>query len=238
MPLAMRLGAGALAAVLATTAIWQIASYNKARNIVRAPAGDVTITSVEQLFGEGQLPVATESIAGTPLEPVNIIVLARSEASFSDALQSAGWVRAQEPTIGSLSLAAWSAWTNRADVTAPVTPYFWRNTPNEIAFQKPTPDATLRRRHHVRFWPTEFVTTEGFRLFVGAASFDDGLDWGLLHHIDPNIDAERDMLAADLSQTGLVAQTANLRLSQPRLGQSVAGDPWFTDGHAVVLTQK
>ncbi len=164
-----------------------------------------------------------------------MIVLAQHEAAFSAAMASAGWVRAQDPGVASLARAAFAAWTNSADDTAPVTPYFWRAAPNDLSFQKPTSDASLRRRHHVRFWQTEFVTAEGLRLFVGAASFDDGLDWGLLHHIDPNIDAERDTLAADLRQTGKVASATSLRLSQPRLGRSVAGDPWFTDGQAAVV---
>ncbi len=230
-----RAAAYAVIALATTAAIWQVAVYDKARNIASLPLGDSTITTVDALFGSGRLPVETESIAGSALEPINMIVLARDDAAFSEAMALAGWKRAQDPGMASLLRAAFANWTNTADDTAPVTPYFWRNVPNDFAFQKPTSDATLRRRHHVRFWRTEFVTAQGKRLFLGAASFDDGLDWGLLHHIDPDIDAERDSLAKDLRQTGKVASEITLRVSQPRLGQSVAGDPWFTDGQAAVI---
>ncbi|OIP84153.1 MAG: hypothetical protein AUK37_05980 [Rhodobacterales bacterium CG2_30_65_12] len=234
-PGAGRIATLALIVVLAMAAIWQVAVYDKASTIAAGPAGDVTVASVQELFISGRLPVETESIGGTALEPINLIILARDESAFSAAMAAAGWVRAQEPGFAPLLRAAIAAWTNNADNTAPVTPYFWRNVPNDLGFQKPTLDATLRRRHHVRFWRTEFVTAEGQRLYVGAASFDDGLDWGLLHHIEPNIDAERDTLTADLRNTGTVTSSIRLRLSPPRLGQSIAGDPWFTNGEAAVV---
>lgn len=233
----IRISTVLLMLLLTVGAAWQVVVYEKARNVVDSSPGDVTLQSVDEAFGSGRLPGETESIAGTPLEPINLIILASDDATLHTALESAGWIESQNPSFGALLRAAWSAWTNQADGNAPVTPYFWRNLPNDVAFQKPTADETLRRRHHVRFWRSEFVTPDGLRVFVGAASFDDGLDWGLLHHIDPNIDAERDMLAGDLQRTGSVAELSSLRLSAPRLGQSVAGDPWFSDGmaKAVVL---
>ncbi len=223
----------AVLSLLGLVAVWQVAVHDKARNVVVTLDRDMTIASIEELTGSGRIPTETESIIGSALEPINVIVLARDEAAFTDAMAVAGWIKAQDPGVLSHQRAAFAAWTNKADDTAPVTPYFWRSQPNDLAFQKPTVDATLRKRHHVRFWRTEFVTADGLRLYFGAASFDDGLDWGLLHHIDPNIDAERETLAADLGAGA--AEITYHRMSQPRLGQTVAGDPWFTDGNATVI---
>ncbi|WP_353474298.1 LssY C-terminal domain-containing protein [Salipiger sp. H15] len=229
-----------LAAVCLAAAAWQVATYDKARNVPVPVRADETFDRVETLVASGRLPGGTESVAGTPLEPVNVLLLARDEAAVEAALDKAGWRRAAEPGFGTLARAAIAAWGNKADATAPVTPYFWHDLPNDLAFQQQTPDATLRKRHHIRLWRTDFVDAAGLRLFVGAASFDDGLDWGidwgLLHHIDPNVDAERDGVVADIEATGEVASTTRIRLSEPRLGQSVAGDPWFSDGIAAVLT--
>ena len=86
----------------------------------------------------------------------------------------------------------------------------------------------------MRIWRTGYVLPDGRRVFIGAASFDDGLDPGIFHHIDPNIDAERDTLARDLVGAG-AALRPSLAVSEPRLGHSVAGDPWFTDGDAAVI---
>ncbi len=226
---------GAVTALLAI-AIWQDVVYDKEREVDVKQSGDIVITSVVSLFGPAGLQPHTESVTGTPLEPINLIVLAKDEQDFASVMNDAGWISAGPPSIASLSRAALSAWTNGPDENAPVTPYFWQNIPNTAAFEKATPDGTIRKRHHVRFWRTDYVTPDGLRMFVGAASFDDGLDWGLLHHIDPNIDSERDTLASDLQSTGRVTNTSSVRLSEPQLGQSVAGDPWFSDGLAHVLT--
>lgn len=226
----------ALVACLLMGALWQVAIYDKARNVAPAAVADVAITSVQDLVASARLPVQTESVMGTPLEPINVIILARDGTALVTALEKAHWIEAQTPSFAALTKAAFAAWSNQADDAAAVTPYFWHSAPNDIALQKPTPDATLRRRHHVRFWRSQYVTAEGLRVFVGAASFDDGLDWGLLHHIAPNIDEERDTLAADLTQAEEGVTAERLRVSQPRLGQSIAGDPWFSDGEAVILT--
>jgi undecaprenyl-diphosphatase len=42
----------------------------------------------------------------------------------------------------------------------------------------------------------------GLQIFVGTASFDAGLKWGLTHRIDPNIDVERNLLIEDLLRDG------------------------------------
>ncbi|WP_226627798.1 LssY C-terminal domain-containing protein [Alloyangia pacifica] len=229
-----------LAVISVTGAAWQIATYDKARNVPIPMQADTEFESMDRLIASGHLPGGTESVAGTALEPINAMFLARDVAAVESALTKAEWVRAADPDFATLTRAALAAWSNGADATAPVTPYFWNNLPNDLAFQKQTSDATLRKRHHIRLWRTDFANAEGLRLFVGAASFDDGLnwgvDWGLLHHIDPNVDAERDGVVADLQAAGEVTASTNVRLSQPRLGQSVAGDPWFSDGIAAVLT--
>ena len=236
LALGLRHRAGALvgAVLLVSFAGWNVATYAKALNIPLETAQVRPVSDLAAMLADPGMATTTESVMGTPLEPVNVLIIARDEARLAAAMQAAGWLPAQPPSLVPLARAAWSAWTNRPYATAPVTPYFWGGEPNDLAFEKPTPDATLRQRHHVRIWRTPYLLPDGARVFVGAASFDDGFDPGLFHHIDPNIDAERDTLAADLAGAG-AAIRAPLAVSQPRLGTSVAGDPWFTDGAATVL---
>ncbi len=230
-----RLATGLVVLGLLFGAGWVVATYNKARNAPTLETKTETITKTSQIFTVGHAPTSTTSILGSLLEPINIIVTAEDMAVLSTGMEKAGWIQAREPGLGSLSQAAMSALTNTADDNAPVTPYFWNGAPNDVSFQRPTDDNSLRERHHVRFWKTRFLTSEGNRIFVGAASFDDGLDWTLLHHINPNIDAERDILVKDLQKAGVVAKNEMVVVSSPHMGQSVAGDPWFTDGKAALL---
>jgi len=177
-----------------------------------------------------------KTITGSPQTPISLVIVARDTAHFKAAMAKAGWSDAESPDIASLTRALWAVWTNRSDTTAPVTPYFWRRKPNDLAFQKQTSAQTLRKRHHARFWASGFRTPSGARVFVGSASFDDGLKWGLTHHIDPNIDAERRLVVRDLRATGLVASTRSFQMVPAMLGQNFTGDRFFTDGKAVLLT--
>ena len=231
--------AGPLAGLLLVGfAGWTVASYERALNIQVTTAPDVTVADISAALANPAMVTTTESVMGTPLEPINLIVLAPDAATLAKPMRAAGWRQARAPGIGPLALAAWAAWTDRPAATAPVPPYFWDGEPNALAFEKPPPDATLRKRHHVRIWRTRFVTAGGQRLFVGAASFDDGLNGRVFHHIDPNIDDERDTLANDLARGHPHRVQAPVAVSKPRLGTSVAGDPWFTDGAAAVIVLK
>ncbi len=194
-----------------------------------------TAPDIPALFTSGKAPATSTSITGAPLEPISLIIVAKDAAALEATMKQAGWIKADKPGISTLAQAAFAAWTNQPDNTAPITPSFWNNQPNEFGFQKSTSDQTLRKRHHARFWNTRFITPGGAHIFVGTASFDDGLVWGVLHHIDPDIDGERKALVADLKSTGLITRSTPFRLSKPHMGADIAGDPWFTDGMAVVV---
>ncbi len=223
-----------LTALLMGYAGWTIISYDKTLNR-RATATEVSIMpDLATVLADPAFAATTESLLGNPLEPVNIILLAPDQTTLVARMNEGGWNTAQMPSLRPLARAAWAAWTNQPYQTAPVTPYFWGGEPNDLAFEKPTPDNTLRERHHVRIWATPFLLADGRRVFVGAASYDDGFDPGIYHHIDPNIDNERDTLSADLAAVGATVMPP-VAVSEPRLGTSVAGDPWFTDGAAAVI---
>ena len=108
-----------------------------------------------------------------------------------------------------------------------------------MAFQQTTPGGSSRRRHHARFWLTDF-TCEGKQVWVATASYDAGVGIGRLfpmpiHHIDPDIDAERDYIARSLTATGRVRVTQEIRVTEPMTGRNAAGDRFYTQGMAFVL---
>ena len=191
--------------------------------------------SVEEAFAAGRLPAYSESILGTRQEPISLIILAPDEATFLQAFVKAGWHRADRPGFTTLSRAAFAIWFDTGYDTAPVTPGFWNNQPHGYGFQSELRNIGLRQRHHARFWKSDFRTPEGLLIFVGTASFDDGLKWGLTHRIDPNIDAERDLLLTDLQKAGAISSAKTISLVAPVLGENLTGDPFFTDGKAVLI---
>ncbi|NOX73660.1 MAG: phosphatase PAP2 family protein [Alphaproteobacteria bacterium] len=224
--------------VSAGAGVWiSILDYQQTLNI-RAPARIAQLSDpLETAFLKGILPTHSENIFGVSQEPVSLAILAKSEAGFLGLLKKAGWQLADGPNLNSLSRAAYAVWFRREYGSAPITPAFWNGKPqpHDFGFQQETADKNLRKRHHARFWRTGFRTRDGLLIFVGTASFDDGLKWGLTHRIDPNIDAERDFLADDLRKTGLLAKEYEIQLVPPVLGTNLTGDPFFTDGRTLVL---
>jgi hypothetical protein len=109
----------------------------------------------------------------------------------------------------------------------------------DLAFEKPVGDSA-DRRHHVRFWLTDAAGDDGRPLWLGAASFDRGVGLShetgaITHHIGPDIDAERDFLIGDLKAAGLLTSTSEIPgIGATRTGRNGGGDPYFTDGMAVI----
>tara|TARA_R110002110_G_scaffold69766_18_gene188073 strand:- start:702 stop:2798 length:2097 start_codon:yes stop_codon:yes gene_type:complete len=231
-----RLATAAAGVVLIAAAGWTIATYDKARSVALLPSGPQTVASAAAPFLDGTAPMIPESVTGTPLEPVNVLVSAPDRAALIRAMQSSGWVIAVPPSVSTVASALWADFSGNETATAPVTPYFWAGQPNDLAFEKPAGGANPKNRHHIRFWQSRFATSDGLRLFVGAASLDDALDWTLLHQVDPDIDAERDALVRDLQAAGVAGTVARVRILTTRRSESDAGNPWFSDGAAAVVT--
>ncbi len=215
--------------------IMVVKDHQQTRNLRSVPAIMQLDVPLETAFATGQLPTHSENILGQPQEPVSLVVQAENGADFVKVFGKAGWRIADRPGIDTMSRAAFAAWFSKEYDTAPITPAFWNGRPNDFGFQIGTEEESLRIRHHARFWRTDFRTQDGLLIFVGTASFDDGLKWGLTHRIDPNIDAERDLLVTDLQKTGLVRSEQPIQLVAPILGQNLTGDPFFTDGKAIVF---
>ncbi len=231
-----RLALAALAVLALSASGYLTFSYTKARNPAPAITTLRIAPDIPALFSSGALPAMSETILGARQVPIAIIIEAPDAQAFEAAMAKAGWLKASQPRFSTLARAAWAAWTNQPDRKAPVTPSFWNAQPNDWGFQKPTPEQSLRKRHHARFWLAPFRTAAGEVIIVGTASFDDGLKWGITHHIDANIDAERDTLVADLLKSGALKERERFQMVPPRLGQNFTGDLWFTDGKASVLS--
>ncbi len=223
--------------IVSAVALWLVVvDYAQTLRLV-APRAELQLdTSIEQALKDGVLPARTESIIGTPQEPVSIILSAPDDAALLDIMAAAGWQVSDPPSIRTLSRAAVAAWLDRPYDTAPITPIFWNDWPQDFGFERSVPAEGLRQRHHARFWRVPSRDAGGLQVYFGTASFDTGIKWGLTHRISPDVDAERNLLTADLLRTERVRQDGWADLVAPLLGQNVVGDPFFTDGRAAVLS--
>ncbi len=216
-----------------------IYAYGPLREIAWPPLKPILISesvNLNQIVQRADFPKFSESLIGEKMEPVSLVVAAQ-QTQLTTAFQSAGWLVADRQTPANWWRLAVAAFLNQSYPTAPVTPSFLAERPETIAFEKPTETDTVRQRHHVRFWRTDF--TWGQRpLWVATASFDDGLRYLITHKIRPDIDTERDFIKDELQTTNSLKVTQELQFVQPLLGQNQGQDQFFTNGKAYLMVFK
>ncbi len=192
--------------------------------------------SVGGLVPRDDFPKFSENIIGEKMEPMGFIIVGSKDA-LKEIFKSAGWLIADglRPTTVYNTMVA--ALFNRQYLNAPVTPSFLNAQPENITFEKPTEANTVRQRHHIRFWATNFQINR-LPIWVGTASFDDGLRYLITHKIRPDIDTERDFIKDELAGTGLAGDIRQIRLVKPLMGKNQSADPFFTDGKAYLIFLK
>ena len=183
-------------------------------------------------------PHLTHTGTGLPGDPLNI-ALVGSEEDVVRSMTVAGWFPADPLTFESSVRIAVDTVFRRPDPNAPVSNLYLFGRKEDLAFEKPV-GGSPKERHHVRFWRTT-KTDEGRPLWVGSAAFDVGVELSrttgqVTHHISPDVDAERNLLVADLTAANRVRSSRWIDGFQTELqGKNGGGDPWKTDGRLAVV---
>lgn len=187
------------------------------------------------------LPIGSEDLIGGRMEPISLVFVGLEE-DLVRAFTRAGWMRADLPSPLRVVKEGLAALQNQPDPAGPATPAYFADRPQNLTFEKPDTGApSIRRRHHTRLWKTAYcVTPNCLPVWVATASFDVGIELSQrthlpTHRIEPAIDNERALIVADLIGAG-ATQEGSVTVSRPLHGTNAAGDPFSTDGRAVVLT--
>jgi hypothetical protein len=176
----------------------------------------------------------TQTADGHPGDPLNVGLIGR-ETEVRQILEEAGWFPADPLSLRSDLKIAADTLLERAYVEAPVSNLYLFGRKEDLAFEKPV-GKDPRQRHHVRFWKSSELDQQQRPLWFGAVTFDRSVGLSrttgqITHHIDADIDAERDRLFDDLRRTGKLLQRQVVDPFQAqRQGHNGGGDRWFTDG--------
>ncbi len=192
---------------------------------------------------EHQRGLATKSMvtttsAGIPGDALNVGLEGTREAIVC-AMRAAGWVAADALSLSSDAEIVGSVLARRAYPNAPVSSLYWEGRKQDLAFEKPV-GASPSQRHHVRFWKALESGANGVPVWLGSATFDSSVGVShytgqVTHHIDADIDAERERLMADLSASGHVEARYLVSGVGPTLyARNGGGDPYFTDGEVAM----
>ena len=196
-------------------------------------------THYEHQKGLASLPMVTRTAQGIPGDAINAGLIG-NEKEVLCAMNAARWFPADRVTFRSSIEIAGSVLLDRAYPDAPVSPLFYLDRHEDLAFEKPA-GKSADRRHHVRFWKVLDKGEEQRPVWLGAVTFDKGVGvshftGAVTHHIDADIDAERDGLVADIEEAGVATAKYQVTGVGPTLnGRNGGGDPYYTDGEVWIL---
>jgi hypothetical protein len=184
--------------------------------------------------GLARVPKRTHDRRGHPGDPVNV-ALVGTAAEVQAAFARARWARADSLSRRADLAIAKSVLLRRPDSTAPVSSLYLYDRRQDIAFEREV-GRSAGRRHHVRLWLADGITDHGRPIWIGDATYDvragvSRVNFAPTHHIDADVDRERDTVMADLGTAGQLSE----RYAVTGLGLRVdahnaSGDRFDTDG--------
>lgn len=214
----------------------------------------VIIRAIRIFYRPSHIPLYCVTPDGFASDPINIGVIG-TRAQFEAAMKKAGWFQADRRTPYTLFKMGRSLLLRRPYPTAPFSTLYLFGRRQDLGFQKPFANDPSQR-HHVRFWACHLDGPEAFhkdvhfwqrfhrptkddqsrQLWVGAASKDVGImpiryNGQLTHMIDPDTNAERDLIVHDLRMSHSVAKTITEQVHEGlSIPNRVLGGILHTDG--------
>jgi hypothetical protein len=167
---------------------------------------------------------------------LNLIFIAKKN-DLEGAFERAGWVKTDKskPTI------FWHLLLQRKHYTKlPMARLYVFGRAQDYSYALPDPTSIVARRHHLRIWRADYEM-DGTPIWVGAATHDIAIQiqmkrLRIVHRIDPEVDVERDFIAANLADTRLVAHEEYLHVVDPVFaGETATGGTYYSDSRLVLL---
>ena len=210
------------------------------KNITITPISKTIIQTNEigtKLFKT--LPKISETITAAQAEPINIIIVANKEI-LNKAFINSGWFLLDQINPKTSLKIINSITKNQPYPQTPGLPVFWDTRSNDIGFGKPTPENLASSRHHIHFWETNFITSDGQSIWVGTAHFDQkiktiGKFILPIHTTDKMVDNEREEIKNNLEQNGFIKSFEKINLTGLTYGSKKSGNNFLTDGQAYIL---
>ncbi|HEV3420630.1 MAG TPA: LssY C-terminal domain-containing protein [Candidatus Acidoferrum sp.] len=182
------------------------------------------------------LPLRVTNREGREGDMLNLIFQAREE-DLQEAFEQAGWLKVEK----SKRLIFWHLlWQRRHYTKLPMDRLYVFGRAQDYSYALPDPLSIVARRHHLRIWKTGHVV-DGVPLWVAAATHDISIQFvkhkfRLFHRIDPNVDAERDFIARNLSEAKQLTREEYVNCPEPVSGaQTATGQPYYSDSRMLLL---
>ena len=168
------------------------------------------------LFAEIPRRVGDEQ--GNPGDMVNFTLIG-SEDQVTKAFAAAGWITVDKTTQDAVLHGVLATLQHKAYVEMPMSTLYLFGRPQDMSYARAAPLQVAAIRHHLRVWKTTKMVG-GKTMWVGSATYDNGFEQdqrtgGMTHHIDSNIDEERDFIEKSFAAAGVIANAAYVLPENP-----------------------
>src|SRR5579884_102668 len=203
------------------------------------PASSVNLGNLLSPALFNNIPRTVQDEQGDPGDMVNFAIIGTKD-QVQKAFQAAGWTAVDKTTQDAILHGLLATLSHEAYVEMPMSTLYLFGRPQDLSFARADPIAVAAVRHHLRVWQTT-ETVDGKPLWVGSATHDNGFEKDqrngkVTHHIDPNIDAERDFIQQSFAAAGMLAGAAYVTPSDPlKESHTATGGSFHSDGRIVVM---
>lgn len=182
------------------------------------------------------LPPRVLNGEGREGDMLNVIFVAK-EDDLQEVFARAGWVKVEKskPQI------IWHLLCQRTRyMKLPMDRLYLFGRAQDYSYALPDPSSIVARRHHLRIWKTS-REVNGVPLWVGAATHDVGIEFvksklWVFHRIDPNVDAERDFIARNLTETQrLIRQEYVPSREGVSQAETATGQAYYSDNRMLLM---
>jgi LssY C-terminus len=220
--------------VLKGTELTAYTRSDSSAEIAGLPLARENISGLSEMLK--MLPPRVTNAEGREGDMLNLIFQAREE-DLQEAFAQAGWLKVEK----SKRLIFWHLLWQRGHYTKlPMDRLYVFGRAQDYSYALPDPLSIVARRHHLRIWKTGRAV-DGVPLWVAAATHDISIHlvkhkFRLFHRIDPNVDAERDFIAGNLSEAKLLTREEYVNCPEPVSGaQTATGQPYYSDSRMLLL---
>jgi hypothetical protein len=220
--------------LLKGTVITAYTNSDSSLNAADLPIAHKGASSLSEMME--RLPPRVLNGEGREGDMLNLIFLAK-ETDLEETFAQAGWLKVEKskPQI------FWHLLCQRTHYAKlPMDKLYVFGRSQDLSFALPDPVSIVARRHHLRIWKTDRVA-DGIPVWVGAATHDVAIQFvkhkfQLLHRIDPNVDAERDFIAANLAKTEQLTRLEYMHCADPVFSaQTATGQSYYSDSRMLLL---
>jgi hypothetical protein len=182
------------------------------------------------------LPPRVFNGEGREGDMLNLVFVGQQE-DLQKAFERAGWVKTDKYK----PIFVWHLlWHRTNDARLPMSRLFLFGRVQDYSYALPEPGAAGLRRHHIRIWKTD-NTIDGTPVWAGSATHDIAVEIAkrghlFSHRIDPAVDAERDFVGIDLTNTSAVRWQEYLHSSDPVFqALTASGETYHSDSRILLL---